>query len=168
MCLDCTLRHLYMEVAFMSETQARKTRADFGAIYHEDNTCHQWDCRKPGVVLAYDEFTPESACWFCERHWSIEEDDDFDDLVIIEDLRPKPKIEPITLPVVWRDALIESIGKRYSGEFINMTAADIIKQILSRYDLTVHRRLTDAERRARKRTRRQQRAVFRRRKRGLA
>ena len=28
-----------------------------------------WDCGEEGVVLAFDDFSPECAHWFCEFHW---------------------------------------------------------------------------------------------------
>ncbi len=61
----------------------RKRREDFDSLYNEDGTCHQWDCGKQGVILAYDDFNPEVALWFCLRHWN--EEDEW--LEIVEDRR---------------------------------------------------------------------------------
>lgn len=60
----------------------------FDTIYNSDRTCAgRYDCGKPGVVLAYDEFSPEVATWFCEDCW-----EDFNIvpfLTIVEDKRAK-------------------------------------------------------------------------------
>ena len=61
--------------------------SDFAYIYNADGTCGaRWDCGKPGVVLAYDDFSPEGATWFCEECW---EDFQFPVpfLTIVEDRR---------------------------------------------------------------------------------
>ena len=57
----------------------------FDYIFNEDGTCTQWDCGKPGVVLAYDDFSPEFAHWFCAHHWQWYED--WNILTIVEDKR---------------------------------------------------------------------------------
>ena len=58
-------------------------------IFNYDGTCAaRWDCGKPGVVLAYDDFNPECATWFCSECW-----EDFaiaqPMLTIVEDKRTK-------------------------------------------------------------------------------
>jgi len=64
------------------------TRAeDFEAIYHADGTCTYWDCGQPGVVLAYDDFSPEVAQWFCPECWNEIDGDVVGLLIIIEDKR---------------------------------------------------------------------------------
>jgi|SRR5450631_896553 len=124
-----------LSLAMDNMTTPKKTRADFAAIYNGDGTCHQWDCGKPGIVLAYDEFTPESACWFCDVHWS--DYDTTDELTVIEDLQPRP--EPIPqVPLVWRDTLIDSLQDRYTTEFANMTAFDVIKQETLHYSVDIN------------------------------
>ena len=63
--------------------------SDFEHIWNSDGTCGaRWDCDKPGVILAYDDFSPETATWFCSDCW--------DDLgiatpmfTIVEDKRQK-------------------------------------------------------------------------------
>jgi hypothetical protein len=71
----------------------KKTAADFEYIYNPDGTCAaRYDCGKPGVVLAYDEFSPECATWFCSEHWE-ELGIATPMFVIVEDKRPKA-IEP--------------------------------------------------------------------------
>ena len=63
-------------------------RSDFDYIYNADGTCHLWYCGKPGVVLAYDEFSPEGALWFCSECWQEwEEADGFSMLIVVEDRR---------------------------------------------------------------------------------
>lgn len=52
----------------MSE-QRKKIVSDFDYIYYPDGTCGVCDSRKSGVVLAYDEFSPEGATWFCDDCW---------------------------------------------------------------------------------------------------
>ena len=63
-----------------------KPITEFDYIYNADGTCGaHWACHKPGVVLAYDDFSPESATWFCDDCWQ-----DFEDcpwLVIAQDKR---------------------------------------------------------------------------------
>lgn len=100
-----------------------KTRADFDMLYNPDGTCHQWDCGKPGVVLAYDAFTPESACWFCDWHWS-DQDEDLDILEIIEDLRPEPD-----------DRIIADAQRIIRQDFEDRPAAEIIQRLVVDYDL---------------------------------
>jgi len=58
---------------------------DFDYIYNADGTCHWWDCGKQGLVLAYDDFSPECGLWFCADHWSEYEDTNI--LTIVEDKR---------------------------------------------------------------------------------
>lgn len=61
----------------------KKTAKDFESIYHPDGTCTFWDCGKSGVVLVYDDFSPEVAHWLCEQHWP-----DYEELfIIVEDRR---------------------------------------------------------------------------------
>lgn len=55
----------------------------FDFIYDPDGTCHYWACSQPGVVLAYDVFSPEGGFWFCTRHW--EDDSGFQ---VVVDTRP--------------------------------------------------------------------------------
>jgi hypothetical protein len=50
-------------------------KGDFEYIYHTDGTCTNWWCGKPGVILAYDDFSPEIAHWFCAGCWQDYEDD---------------------------------------------------------------------------------------------
>ena len=48
----------------------KKSAQDFDYIYNDDGTCGaRWDCGKPGVILAYDDFSPETATWFCGECW---------------------------------------------------------------------------------------------------
>jgi hypothetical protein len=64
----------------------------FDYIYNPDGTCGaRWDCSEPGVVLAYDEFSPETATWFCAEHWEFFGEDPFvpSFLIIVEDKRQK-------------------------------------------------------------------------------
>jgi hypothetical protein len=42
---------------------------DFEAIYYPGGTCNIYPCGKPGVVLAYDDFSPEVGLWFCLDCW---------------------------------------------------------------------------------------------------
>lgn len=49
--------------------------SDFEAIYNADGTCTHWDCGKPGIVLAYDTFSPEVGHWFCAECWEEIEGD---------------------------------------------------------------------------------------------
>jgi hypothetical protein len=42
----------------------------FAHIYNADGTCHAANCGAPGLILAYDDFSPEIAQWFCGMHWS--------------------------------------------------------------------------------------------------
>lgn len=42
---------------------------DFTCIHQPDGTCINWDCGKEGVILAYDDFSPECAYWFCAECW---------------------------------------------------------------------------------------------------
>lgn len=59
----------------------------FDYIYHENKTCGaRYDCGLPGVVLAYDEFSPECATWFCKNCWEYFSVIPF--LAIAEDRRP--------------------------------------------------------------------------------
>jgi len=60
-------------------------RRDFDYIFNADGTCNWWDCGKPGVVLAYDDFSPEFGMWFCAYHWQDYED--WNILTIVEDKR---------------------------------------------------------------------------------
>ncbi len=64
-------------------------RSDFEYIYHEDGRCTNWWCGKPGVVLAYDSFSPEIAHWFCTECWQQYLDDDIPFLEVIEDHRER-------------------------------------------------------------------------------
>jgi hypothetical protein len=68
-------------------THTPQRASDFEAIYYPDGTCTVFDgtadCRKPGVVLAYDVFSPEVGMWFCAKCWP-----DFEGLCeIVEDKR---------------------------------------------------------------------------------
>lgn len=65
--------------------------SDFEYIYNADGTCGaRWDCGKPGVVLAYDDFSPEVALWFCEECWQAESDCEFSFVnIVVEDRRRK-------------------------------------------------------------------------------
>src|SRR5260221_6782700 len=70
----------------------KKTAQDFDYIYNPDSTCAgRYDCGAPGVVLAYDEFSPEGATWFCSDCWEEIGGDPFlpSFLTIVEDKRPK-------------------------------------------------------------------------------
>jgi len=60
--------------------------SDFEEIYYPDGTCTNWYCGKPGVVLAYDDFSPEVAHWFCEQCWQ-EVNELVDFLDVVEDKR---------------------------------------------------------------------------------
>jgi hypothetical protein len=52
------------------ETMAKPlTRADFEIIYNRNRTCTNWYCGQRGAILAYDDFSPEFAHWFCEDCW---------------------------------------------------------------------------------------------------
>lgn len=75
----------------MSRQQKQESR--FEAVYYPDGMCNIYPCDKPGVVLAYDDFSPEVGLWFCEEDW--------DDLgivtpmfTIVEDKR-QPKGEQV-------------------------------------------------------------------------
>lgn len=47
-----------------------KSASDFKYIWNPDGTCGAYfGCFKPGVVLAYDDFSPETATWFCGECW---------------------------------------------------------------------------------------------------
>jgi hypothetical protein len=59
----------------------------FDYIFYPNRTCTYWWCGKPGVVLAYDSFSPECAHWFCESCWQEEEQSDIPFLDIVEDRR---------------------------------------------------------------------------------
>lgn len=60
------------------------SKSDFEFIYHANGTCTFQYCGKPGVVLAYDEFSPEAAHWLCVSCW-----EDYEGvLTIVEDKRP--------------------------------------------------------------------------------
>lgn len=73
---------------------------DFDFINDADGTCHLWYCNTPGVVLAYDSFSPESALWFCAEHWHEYEGEGVDLLTIVEDTRANklPKTAGILYP----------------------------------------------------------------------
>jgi len=63
---------------------------NFDYIFNDDGTCGaRWDCGKPGVILAYDDFSPESATWFCSDCWEEIDGDPFvpSFLTIVEDKR---------------------------------------------------------------------------------
>lgn len=58
---------------------------EFEYIYYPDGTCTMHDCDQPGVVLAYDSFSPEVGHWFCARHWP-----NFEEIcIVVEDKRAK-------------------------------------------------------------------------------
>lgn len=61
-----------------------KQKSDFEYIFSEDETCTYWWCGKPGVVLAYDTFSPEIAHWFCQSCWDAYLDDDMLFLTVID------------------------------------------------------------------------------------
>ena len=63
----------------------------FEYIFNADGTCGaRFDCSNPGVILAYDEFNPETATWFCEECWQEEEDSLYNFCTeIVEDRRVK-------------------------------------------------------------------------------
>ena len=63
-----------------------KTAKDFEVVYWPGNICTLWDCGKQGSILAYDDFSPEFAHWFCSEHWPEYEEL----LIIVEDTRVKP------------------------------------------------------------------------------
>lgn len=71
-------------------------KADFEYIINPDGTCHQWDCGKRGVVLAYDDFSPEGALWFCTECWQAYEQGDVAFLTVVEDRRIRNKTEGAT------------------------------------------------------------------------
>lgn len=63
-------------------------KEDFEYIIYPDSTCGICLERAPGVVLAYDEFSPEGATWFCAECWPyFEELEELSLLVIVEDKR---------------------------------------------------------------------------------
>ncbi len=72
---------------------SRLKASDFDCIYNSDGTCHHWDCGHPGVVLAFDSFSPECALWFCSEHWKLYEQDDIEYLTVVQDKRRKPRIK---------------------------------------------------------------------------
>ena len=68
------------------------TAEDFEYIYNADGSCGTWDCGAPGIILAYDDFSPGAATWFCEDCWNRYGDgyDEAAMLIIVEDKREKP------------------------------------------------------------------------------
>ena len=75
----CKKCHLCTKHCQCEKQPEKKSASDFDYIYNDDGTCGaRYDCFKPGVILAYDDFNPEWAMWFCE--------DDWDDLGIAEPL----------------------------------------------------------------------------------
>ena len=66
-----------------------KTARDFTLIYNADGTCTFWDCGRVGVVLAYDDFSPEVAHWFCAAHWPA-----YEDIMLVVEDRRKMRREP--------------------------------------------------------------------------
>ena len=59
--------------------------SDFDFIFNDNGTCTLWDCGRPGVVLAYDDFSPEIGHWFCAQHWPQYEEI----CIVVEDKRAK-------------------------------------------------------------------------------
>lgn len=47
----------------------RRKPESFQRVYNHDGTCSMWNCGKEGVVLAYIDYAPEIAEWFCVKHW---------------------------------------------------------------------------------------------------
>jgi hypothetical protein len=80
------------KATFGQSVPEKKTAQDFDYIFNEDGTCgYRYDCGAQGVVLAYDEFNPESATWFCADCWTFICEDPFLPcfLTIVEDMRTK-------------------------------------------------------------------------------
>ncbi|MGH9060484.1 MAG: hypothetical protein ACRDZY_13365, partial [Acidimicrobiales bacterium] len=74
-----------------------RTKRDFDAIYHPGGLCTLWDCGRKGVVLAYDEFSPEVAHWFCEYHWDDGTEFPYSSMMtIVEDRRITGDVQEVS------------------------------------------------------------------------
>ena len=86
---SCKVCHKCFEHCQCEKQPEKKSASDFDYIYNADGTCGaRYDCGKPGVVLAYDDFNPETATWFCEDCWE-ELGIATPMFIIVEDKRPK-------------------------------------------------------------------------------
>lgn len=201
--------------AYSVDPYKAKLTPCFEHIYNEDGTCHAFDCIAPGLILAYDEFSPEIAQWFCGMHWSSSEGAEL--LTVAEDRR-KPmaaffggtyevrESSPGVFTHTWaaplstafkatgtlevasgtdkhtwttpplgspgQDVTIDHMTLSWSldGKPLFEVLGTINKRAAQIYEKAIAQRarLHRQRQRARERTRRQHRAAFRRRKRGLA
>ncbi len=111
-------------------------RSDFDYIYNADGTCHLWYCGKPGVVLAYDEFSPEGALWFCSECWQEfavsgmpepsrvippdrwERLTNFSGVIIFDEMLPRGDLMLLDIDVVNGEARVSVSGKIFAGKWI--------------------------------------------------
>ncbi len=161
----------------------------FEHVYNADGTCHAFNCDAPGLILAYDEFSPEIAQWFCGMHWSDCTGKEL--LTVAEDLR-KPiaaffggtyevrESSPGVFTHTWDMAVpVQALYDKIREGAITGASFSVppgvcrhshTGRLWRRYQRAVARRAryVRLHQRARARYRRHDRAVFRRRKRGIA
>ena len=77
-----------IDEAYFAEQKKPTTEADFDFISNPDGSCHFWFCTNQGVVLIYDDFSPEFGIWLCEECFRDYEELPF--YVIVKDKRERP------------------------------------------------------------------------------